>query len=54
MPAELPLWQPIPYGMTASRISMGRRQVVESVNSALNGAFVDRACGFFRVMGQVR
>ena len=33
---------------------MGRRQVVESVNSALKGAFVDLARGFFRVLGQVK
>ena len=33
---------------------MGRRQVVESVNSALKGAFVDLARGFFRVFGQVK
>jgi hypothetical protein len=33
---------------------MGRRQVVESVNAALKGAFVDLARGFFRVMGQVK
>jgi ABC-type spermidine/putrescine transport system permease subunit II len=34
--------------------SMGRRQVVESVNSALKGAFVDLGRGFFRVFGQVK
>ncbi len=33
---------------------MGRRQVVESVNSALKGAFVDLARGFFRVFGGVK
>ncbi len=33
---------------------MGRRQVVESVNSALKGAFVDLARGFFRVFGEVK
>jgi hypothetical protein len=54
MPAELPLWQSIPYGTTAWRVSMGRRQVVESANAALKGAFVDLARGFFRVMGQVK
>ncbi len=53
-PVELPLAQRIPYGTTAWRISMGRRQVVESVNSALKGAFVDLARGFFRVFGQVK
>ena len=54
VPAELALSQRIPFGTTAWRISMGRRQVVESVNSALKGAFVDLARGFFRVLGQVK
>jgi hypothetical protein len=54
MPAELGLNQRIPFGTTAWRISMGRRQVVESVNAALKGAFVDLARGFFRVFGQVK
>jgi len=53
-PVELALSQRIPFGTTAWRISMGRRQVVESVNSALKGAFVDLARGFFRVFGQVK
>jgi len=35
------LSQRIPSGTTAWRISMGRRQVVESVNSALRGAFAN-------------
>ena len=52
--AELPMWQQIPAGTTAWRISMGRRQVVESVNAALKGAFVDLGRGFLRVMGQVK
>jgi hypothetical protein len=30
---------------------MGRRQVVESVNGALKGAFADLSRGFVRVMG---
>ena len=54
VPSELALSQHIPYGTTAWRISMGRRQVVESVNAALKGAFVDLARGFFRVLGQVK
>ena len=54
VPGELALAQRIPYGTTAWRISMGRRQVVESVNAALKGAFVDLARGFFRVLGQVK
>jgi hypothetical protein len=53
-PAELALHQPIPFGTTAWRISMGRRQVVESVNAALKGSFVDLARGFFRVFGRVK
>ncbi len=53
-PVELALSQRIPYGTTAWRISMGRRQVVESANSALKGAFVDLGRGFFRVFGQVK
>jgi hypothetical protein len=53
-PIELALTQRIPFGTTAWRISMGRRQVVESVNSALKGAFVDLSRGFFRVFGRVK
>jgi len=53
-PSELGLTQQIPFGTTAWRISMGRRQVVESVNVALEGGFVDLARGFFRVMGRVK
>src|ERR1039458_5374486 len=49
-----PMSESIPYGITAWRISMGRRQVVESANSALKGAFVDLGRGFFRVFGQVK
>ena len=40
-----PFPQRIPFGTTAWRISMGRRQVVESVNAALKGAFVDLGRG---------
>ena len=54
MPAELPWWQRIPFGTTAWRLSMGRRQVVESVNAALKGTFADLARGFLRVMGQTK
>jgi hypothetical protein len=53
-PAELPLTQRIPFGTTAWRISMFRRQAVESVNSALQGAFASLARGFFRVFGRVK
>ena len=51
MPAELPLSQAIPFGATAWRLSMGRRQVVESANAALKGAFADLSRGFVRVFG---
>lgn len=50
-PAETAWWQRLPFGTTAWRISMGRRQVVESVNAALKGAFADLSRGFVRVMG---
>jgi len=53
-PAELPLTQKIPYGTTAWRISMYRRQAVESVNAALQGAFTNIARGFVRVFGLVK
>jgi hypothetical protein len=53
-PAELALHQRIPFGTTAWRISMGRRQIAESVNAALKGSFVDLARGFFRVFGRVK
>ena len=53
-PAELPFTQRIPFGTTAWRISMYRRQVVESANSALKGAFADLSRGFFRVFGQTK
>jgi len=49
--AEMAWWQRITYGTTAWRTSMGRRQVVESVNAALKGAFTDLGRGFMRVMG---
>jgi hypothetical protein len=48
---EMAWWQRITYGTTAWRISMGRRQVVESVNAALKGVFTDFGRGFMRVMG---
>lgn len=48
---EMAWWQRITFGTTAWRISMGRRQVVESVNAALKGAFTDLGRGFMRVMG---
>src|SRR3979490_1580198 len=54
MPVELPWWQSITFGTTAWRISMARRQVVESANSALKGAFADLSRGFFRVMGLIK
>lgn len=54
MPIELPLWQRIPFGTTAWRLSMGRRQVVESANAALKGAFADLSRGFVRVFGRTK
>jgi hypothetical protein len=51
MPVGLPWWQAVTFGTMAWRISMARRQVVESANSALKGAFADLSRGFFRVMG---
>jgi hypothetical protein len=54
MPVELRWWQRIPFGTTAWRLSMGRRQVVESVNAALKGTFADLSRGFFRVFGQTK
>ena len=33
---------------------MGRHQVVQSVNAARKGSFVDLARGFFRVFGRVK
>ena len=54
MPVELAWWQQIPFGTTAWRLSMGRRQVVESANAALKGAFADLSREFFRVFGQTK
>jgi hypothetical protein len=51
MPVDLPLSQRIPFGTTAWRMSMNRRMVVESVNAALKGGFVNVARGFLRVFG---
>jgi hypothetical protein len=48
---EMARWHRITYGTTTRRISMGRRQVVESVNAALKGAFTDLGRAFMRVMG---
>lgn len=53
-PVELPLAQRIPFGTTAWRRSMYRRQVVESTNAALKGSFADMSRGFFRVFGLVK
>src|SRR5579872_3827585 len=54
MAEELPLTQRIPFGTTDWRISMHRRQVVESANAGLKGAFADLSRGFFRVFGRVK
>jgi len=53
-PAGLPITQRIPFGTTAWQISMNRRMVVESANSALKGAFADLSRGFFRVFGRTK
>jgi hypothetical protein len=53
-PAELPLTQRIPFGTTAWRTSMDRRQVVESANAAIKGSFCDLSRGFFRVFGRIK
>ncbi len=50
-PADIPLSQLIPFGTTAWRISMNRRNAVESVNAALNGGYLHLVRGFFRVFG---
>src|SRR5579872_1640569 len=48
---DMAWWQRITFGTTAWRISMGRRQIVESVNAALKGVFTDLGRAFLRVMG---
>lgn len=48
LPSETALCQRIPLGTTAWKISMGRHQVVQSVHSALRGAFADLPRGFLR------
>jgi hypothetical protein len=53
-PAELPITQRIPFGTTAWWTSMNRRQVVESANAALKGAYADLSRGFFRVFGRTK
>jgi hypothetical protein len=53
-PSELPIAQRIPFGTTAWRRSMDRRQVVESANAALKGGFADLSRGFFRVFGRTK
>jgi hypothetical protein len=52
--SEVRITQKIPFGTTAWRISMYRRLVVESANSALKAAFADLSRGFFRVFGQTK
>src|SRR5437016_3470539 len=47
IPAELPCGRASRFGATAWRVSMARRQVVESANSALKGACADLSRGFF-------
>ena len=52
--ADLPLWQRLPPGTTAWRISMGRRQVVEGANAGLKGGYVNIERKFMRVLGRVK
>jgi hypothetical protein len=49
-PAQLPLWQEIPYGTTAWRISYGRRNLAETGNSALKSWYSNVGDRFSRVM----
>jgi len=49
--ADLPLRQRLPTGTAAHNISMGRRQIVETMNAQLKGGFVDLEKGQFRVFG---
>jgi pimeloyl-ACP methyl ester carboxylesterase len=51
---ELPYWQRFFPGTTAWRISYRRRDVVEGVNAALKGAFVNIGQKFFKVFGLVK
>jgi hypothetical protein len=48
---ELPLWQKLPAGTSAWRISMGRREAVEGANGMLKGGFVNIERKFHRVFG---
>lgn len=50
----LPLQQRLTADTTAHNISMGRRLVVETMNSTLKGAFVNLEKGQFRVFGADR
>jgi hypothetical protein len=43
----------VPAG-AGTPVSMYRRQVVESANSALKGAYADLSRGFFRVFGRTK
>ena len=53
-PVELPLAQKIPFGTTAWRVSMFRRQVVESANAGLKGSFANLSASIFRVFGRTK
>lgn len=48
---DLPYWQRFFPGTTGWRISYRRRDVVEGVNAALKGAFVNIGQKFFKVFG---
>jgi hypothetical protein len=51
--ADPPLWQRLPPGTTAWRISTGRRQVVEGANAGLKG-YENIERKFMRVLGRVK
>jgi hypothetical protein len=49
--SELPLWQRYPYGTTAWQHAYSRRNLIETVNSALQQQFTGLAKGYHRVFG---
>jgi hypothetical protein len=49
--AELPMWQPYPFGTTAWQAAYSRRNVVEGVNGALQCQYTDISKGYHRVFG---
>jgi hypothetical protein len=51
---DMALWQRLPAGTTAWRISYGRRNLVETFNSWLKGGFVTMERKFLRIYGRNR